>query len=166
MSSNAHCDLGIILSTWKDHYNHISSKAYRTLGLLRRTFSRSINISTKWTLYLALVRSQLLYCSPLWHPSLIQDISTLERIQCQATKNDYISDYKTRLIKLNVLPECILMIFVISSSSLNQWKIYLIILTSEPLSNFASSLPDLFPVTNLNMVLHHLTKKFLFQQTT
>ena len=113
MSSNTHCDLGIILSTdlsWKDHYNHISSKAYRILGLLNRcTSSRSINITctTKRTLYLALVRSQLLYCSPLWHPYLFQDISALKRIQCRATKyimNDYISDYKTRLIKLKLFP--------------------------------------------------------------
>ena len=53
---------------------------------------------------IALVRSQLLYWSPLWHLYLIQDIST---IQYRATKyvlNNYISDYKTRLIKLNLLP--------------------------------------------------------------
>ena len=52
-------------------------------------------------------RSQLLYCSPLWHPYLICDISALERIQRRATKfilNDYVTDYKTRLIKLNILP--------------------------------------------------------------
>ena len=110
ISSNTHRDLGIILSTdlsWRNHYHHISSKAYRTLGLLRRTFSHSINTTTKRTLYIALVRSQLLYCSPLWHPYLIQDISALERIQHRATKyilNDYVSDYKTRLIKLNLLP--------------------------------------------------------------
>ena len=110
ISSNTHRDLGIILSTdlsWRNHYHHISSKAYRTLGLLRRTFRHSINTTTKRTLYIALVRSQLLYCSPLWHPYLIQDISALERIQRRATKyilNDYVSDYKTRLIKLNLLP--------------------------------------------------------------
>ena len=109
-SSSSHRDLGIILSSdlsWKAHYNLISSRAYKTLGLLRRTFSQCINISTKRTLYIALVRSQLLYCSPLWHPYLIQDISALERVQRRATKyilNDYNSDYKTRLIKLNLLP--------------------------------------------------------------
>ena len=78
-TSSTHHDLGVILSTdlsWKNHYNHISAKAYRTLGLLRRTFSHSVDIPTKKALYLALVRSQLLYCSPLWHPYLICDIST------------------------------------------------------------------------------------------
>jgi len=84
---------------------HIS---YKTLGLLRRTFSWSINITTKRTLlnYIVLVRYQLWYCSPLWHPYLIQEISTLERIQLRATGyilNDYNSDYKTHLIKLNLL---------------------------------------------------------------
>jgi len=109
-TSNSHRDLGIIISTdlsWKDHYNHILAKAYRTLGLLRRTFSCSIDTTTKKVLYLALVRSQLLYCSPLWHPYLLCDIAVLERIQRRATKyilNDYVSNYKTRLLKLNMLP--------------------------------------------------------------
>ena len=71
MSSNTHCDVGIILSTdlsWKNHNHHIFSKAHRTLGLLRCTFSHSFNTTTKRTLYIALVRSQLLYCSPLSLP--------------------------------------------------------------------------------------------------
>jgi len=55
MSSNTHRELGIILSTdlsWKDHYSHIASKAYKTLELLRHTFSRSINTTTKRNLYI------------------------------------------------------------------------------------------------------------------
>ena len=47
------------------------------------------------------------YVLTLWHPYLIQDISALKIIQRQATKyilNDYVSDYKTHLIKLNLLP--------------------------------------------------------------
>ena len=107
MSSNTHRDLLSTDLSWSNHHHHISSKAYRTLGLLRRTFGHSINTTTKRTLYIALVRFQLLHCSPLWHPYLIQDISALERTQHRATKyilNDYVSDYKTRLIKPNLLP--------------------------------------------------------------
>ena len=79
MSSNT---LGIILSidlSWRNHYHHISSKAYQILGLLRHTFSYSINPTIKRTLYIALVRSQLLYCSPLLHPKislLLKEYST------------------------------------------------------------------------------------------
>ena len=83
------------------------SKAYLTLGLLRRTFSSILNIYTKKSLYISLIRSQLLYCSQLWHPYLLQNISTLEQLQRRSTKfilNDYQSDYKSRLIKLNMLP--------------------------------------------------------------
>ena len=38
---SSHCDLGIIISkdlTWEKHHDHITSKAYRMLGLLRRSF--------------------------------------------------------------------------------------------------------------------------------
>lgn len=109
-ANNTHRDLGIILSTdlsWRHHYSHISAKAYKTLGLLRRAFSHAANTLTKKSLYLALVRSQLLYCSPLWHPYHLNDITLLERIQRRATKyilNDFTSNYKSRLINLNLFP--------------------------------------------------------------
>ena len=48
-----------------------------------------------------------MYCSQLWRPNLNTDISKLERVQRRTTKfilNDYISDYKSRLIRLNLLP--------------------------------------------------------------
>ena len=64
-------------------------------------------ISVKKQLYISLVQSQLLYCSQVWRPSLIQDILLLERVQRRATKyilNDYISSYRTRLLKLSMLP--------------------------------------------------------------
>ena len=60
----------------------------------------------KRTLYLTLVRSTLLYWSPLWRPNLIKDILILERIQRHATKfilNDFSMDYKARLIDLKIL---------------------------------------------------------------
>ena len=109
-SSNTHCHLGIIPSSnlsWKENYTSILSKAHRILGLLRRTFRSNLNIHAKKSLYTSLIRSQLLYCSQLWHPHLLQDITILEQLQRRSTKfilNDYQSDYKTCLIKLSMLP--------------------------------------------------------------
>ena len=106
----SHRDLGIIFSTdmsWSCHYDHIITKAYRALGLLRRSFKCTNSIMTKKVLYLRIVRSCLLYCSPLWRPHQIQHITLLERVQRRASKyilNDYTTDYKTRLIRLNLLP--------------------------------------------------------------
>ena len=77
------------------------------MGLIRRTFSPLILPLTKAKLYVSLVRSQLTYCSPIWHPCLMKDINKLEHLQRRATYyilNDFISDYKTRLIKLQLLP--------------------------------------------------------------
>lgn len=110
VTKQSHKDLGVTLSSnleWKPHHDIILSKAYKTLGLVRRTFSPSISPLTKVKLYVSLIRSQLMYCSPIWRPYLIKDINNLELLQRRATKyilNDYISDYKTRLIKLQLLP--------------------------------------------------------------
>lgn len=103
-------DLGIITTvnhTWADHYNHICSKAYRSLNLIRRTISTNSPVNLKKQLYLSLVRSHLCYCSQIWRPNLIKDITNIERIQRKATKfilNDYTSDYKSRLEALQMLP--------------------------------------------------------------
>ena len=90
ISSQDHCkDLGIIFSSdlsWSHHYNRISAKAYRQLGLIRRTFSSSVSVRAKKLLYLSLVRSQLTYCSQIWRPHLIKDILSIEKIQRRATK--------------------------------------------------------------------------------
>ena len=92
---------------WKTHHDIILSKAYKTLGLVRRTFSSSIPPLAKVKLYVSLIRSQLMYCSPIWRPYLVKDINNLEHLQRRATKyilNNYIFDYKTRLLKLELLP--------------------------------------------------------------
>ena len=89
------------------HIAQISSKAYRILGLLRRTFSATNSITTRKSLYISLVRSQLLYGSQIWRPVLIKDIKSLEQIQRRATKfilNGHYTDYKSRLLKLHLLP--------------------------------------------------------------
>ena len=58
-------------------------------------------------LYISLVRSQLLYCTQVWRPYLLKDSLNIERVQRRATKymlGDYTSNYKTRLLKLKLLP--------------------------------------------------------------
>ena len=90
---------------WTDHYKTIT-KVYQILGLIRRTF-RVNCIEAKKQLYISLIISQVMYCSQIWRPQLIRDITTLERVQRRATKyilNDYISSYKSRLQQLNLLP--------------------------------------------------------------
>ena len=82
-------DMGLIVSAdfnWRPHYQSITSRAYKVLGLLRRIFSGSVSVSAKCSLYTSLVRSQLLYCSPVRHPYLLRDIRCLELVQRRATK--------------------------------------------------------------------------------
>ena len=89
ISRTHHKDLGITMSydlSWSKHIAQISSKAYRILGLLRRTFSATNSTTTRKSLYISLVRSQLLYASQIWRPVLIKDIKRLEQIQHRATK--------------------------------------------------------------------------------
>ena len=81
------------------HTNHWVSFAI----LLQLTLATD----AKRCLYISLVRSHLMYCSQIWRPHLIHDIILIEKIQHRATKyilNDYSSCYRTRLIKLSLLP--------------------------------------------------------------
>ena len=90
------------------HYCKVfSSITFEGLYLLRRTFHSVHCGQANKVLDLSLVRSQLLYCSPVWRPHLIKDIVSIENVQCRATKfilNDFSSDYKHRLVSLNLLP--------------------------------------------------------------
>ena len=92
----SHKDLGLILSSdlsWANHIKHICGKAYRMLGLIRRSVSTKVPAHIKKQLYLTLVRSQLMYCQVL----------SREIIQRRATTyvlGGHSSDYKTRLISL------------------------------------------------------------------
>ena len=102
-------DLGMTFNSnlhWDQHYKNITSRAYKCLYLLKRTFNTHATASKK-LLYISLVRSQLIYCSQLWWLYLLKDIITLERIQRRATKfiqNHYQSIYRFRLVKLHLLP--------------------------------------------------------------
>ena len=109
-SSNQQKDLGIMISSnlsWSHHASKITSKAYKILGLLCRTFCSTNNVPTKKRLYISLVRSQLLYGSQIWRPLQLKDTKPIESLQRRATKyilNDYTSDYRSRLIKFQLLP--------------------------------------------------------------
>ena len=76
-------DLGIIYThslQWDLHYKSIISKAYKMFYVLRRTFTTPSYVARK-RLFISLVRSHLVYCSPLWKPHLIKDIENFERVQ-------------------------------------------------------------------------------------
>ena len=65
-----HRDLSMLMSDnrhWTDHYDLLLKRAYKVLGLLRRSFRNVKCVHTKKVLYISLVRSQLQYCSPIWH---------------------------------------------------------------------------------------------------
>ena len=79
----------------------------KILGLICHSFSPSLNLSEKMKLYLTLVHSQFMYCTPIWRPYLQKNIQNTERIHCLATKvilNDYDINYTTRLLMLKFLP--------------------------------------------------------------
>ena len=103
-------DLGVVVSSdlkWVNHYNSIISKAYKSLALIRHTFSLNHCPQAKTNLYITLVHYHLTYCSQLWWPYLIKDILCFERIQRQATKHilkNYIISFKSRLLELRLLP--------------------------------------------------------------
>ena len=67
-TTSEHKDLGIIFNSNLSFSSHISlilSKAYKVLGLIRRSFSIS-NVGVRRALYLSLVRCHLSYCSQIW----------------------------------------------------------------------------------------------------
>ena len=82
-------DLGVMFSSnlhWSDYIKYISSQAYGVLGLIRRLFSSCLNTGTKRCLHISLVQSQITYCSQIWRPHLLKDVTSLERIQQRTTK--------------------------------------------------------------------------------
>ena len=105
-----HKDLGIVIDnklSWSAHYPLICINAYRALNFVRRIIGNSVPIQLKRSLCLTLVRSKATYCSQLWRPRLIKDITSLENIQRRSSKyipNNYTMDYKQRLITLDILP--------------------------------------------------------------
>ena len=90
-------DLGINFSddlSWRLHYQIITSKAYKSLGLLRRIFNVISMIFTvlrqeKLYIIISITRSTLLYCSYLWKPYLLSDIQLIEKVHAEAGHKIY-----------------------------------------------------------------------------
>ena len=78
------------------------------LGFLSRSAANEVDINTRRTLYLALVRSTLGYATQVWSPQSINLVSRIERVQRRATKFvlpfQCTETYKERLISLDLLP--------------------------------------------------------------
>ncbi|CAI6352586.1 unnamed protein product [Macrosiphum euphorbiae] len=77
-------DLGVIFSSslsFTAHIQSITIKASRSLGFIIRNTRDFNNIVSLKTLYFALVRSVLEYCSILWNPYQLVWINKIERVQ-------------------------------------------------------------------------------------
>ena len=88
-SSDSYKDLGITVTStlsWSKHLNRICGRAYAALATIRRTLPPSASPRLKRHLYVATVRSLLVYGSQVWRPRLIKDIKKIESVQRRATK--------------------------------------------------------------------------------
>ncbi|XP_068725942.1 uncharacterized protein [Montipora capricornis] len=101
-------DLGVTTTdnfNWNSHIDIIVSKANRMLGLIKRTCRGLDDTKTLRTLYCALVRSNVEYCSVVWSPYTKKNIEKVEKVQRRATKFILKTEdnYETRLKKLNLM---------------------------------------------------------------
>ena len=106
-------DLGMTVSsdlTWSYHIHEQITKANRMLGMLKRSTVQVRHVTTRRSIYLALVRSHLAYASQVWSPQNVSMCGELEKVQRRATKYilalPFKSDitYKSRLVTLKMLP--------------------------------------------------------------
>ena len=70
---------------WSEHISSISSRASRSLGLIKRNLWNCPR-KVRETAYTSIVRPKLEYASASWNPYYKKDISTLERVQRKAAR--------------------------------------------------------------------------------
>ena len=106
--SNTARDLVVHFSadlSWSHHISIIMAKAYKMLGLLKRSLTCNVLLVRK-RLYISLVRFQLSYGSQVWLPSQTVNLGKIQRWASKYVLSDYTSTYKDRLllIDLGLLP--------------------------------------------------------------
>ena len=101
------CDLGISYNNkinFREHIDTIVSKAYQCSYLIFKSFvSRNPNLLKQ--AFITYVRPLLEYCTPVWSPYLIKDISKIENVQRYFTRKLFpknTTNYPERLILLNL----------------------------------------------------------------
>ena len=80
--------LGITITDnldWGQHVSEISCKATKTMGFLRRNLALAPR-HTKEVAYKTLVRPQLEYAAPIWHPYHDTQIAQVEKVQRTAAR--------------------------------------------------------------------------------
>ena len=80
--------LGVIITSklsWNEHINHITSKAQRMLGFLRRNL-HSCPRQIREQSYMSLVRPTLEYCASVWDPQTVKGITKVENVQRRAAR--------------------------------------------------------------------------------
>ena len=83
---DTHRDLGILMShnlSWNAHYRYILSNAY----CVEPALACLLCPQNKRSHYLSLVKSKLMYNSPVWRPQFIKDITVIEQVQRCAILN-------------------------------------------------------------------------------
>ena len=102
------CDLGINITPellWSPHINIITNSARKVTSWALSVF-KDRSATTMLLLYKSLIRSKVEYNCPLWDPTKVEDIVTLESIQRSFTsKIASVSElhYWERLEKLNLM---------------------------------------------------------------
>lgn len=83
LSVKKHKYLGVYFThtlSWSRHIDHVTNKACRVLGFLRRN-AKKLPLEANVLLYKSNVRSVLEYACAVWDPWSACDVSRLERIQ-------------------------------------------------------------------------------------
>jgi hypothetical protein len=93
-------DLGVDISpsfSFSHHIDNICSKARKVSFLILRAIAHPC-IDSYRICFISYVRSILEYCSVVWNPHLLKDISLIERVQRNFTKIAFIKCFPDKLV--------------------------------------------------------------------